>query len=210
MRLISLVVISFFLSGCSWLFHDHANDYLEAESTPAIKLPPEYEKPSHSSTMMIPTVKAPFIAQEEFVVPRPEKLLIEEEEQSTSLTKIQSTEIEPQLVKDGNGTPILRMGVGFPRAWAALGEALKLSDIEVTDLNRSIGTYYIETLEEPEEEAGSWSWLVGEPEPELKILEVKLNRARSGVYVAIHEDADTLASDSKANELLIQIAKNLK
>ena len=210
MRLLSLVVFSLLLSGCSWLFHDHANDYLEAKTYPPMKVPSDYGYSAQPSALTVPNIDSSFTATEEFVVPRPERLVIEEEEQSASLAKVQSTSIEPQLVKDGNGTPILRMAVGFPRAWAALGEALKQAEFSISDLNRSIGTYYIEILEPVEDEGGMWSWLFGAPEPETKIVEVKLNRARSGVYIAIHEDADTLASDEQANSLLNDIAKHLK
>lgn len=210
MRLAGLVVFSMLLSGCSWLFHDHAEDYLVAKEYPEMKVPEEYGDLKFKPQLVIPAIDQPFTATEEFVVPRPDKLIVEEQEESTSLAKVKSNKLEPQLLKDGNGTPILRLSVAFPRAWSALGEALKKADIQVSDLNRSIGTYYIELLEPVEDEGGFWSFLFGAPEPEVRTLEVKLNRARSGVYVAIHTDADTLATDDEANDLLQKISDNLK
>ena len=210
MRLAVLAVFSVLVSGCSWLFHDHAEDYLVAKEHPVMKVPADYGDLKFQPQLIIPKTDQPFTAKEEFVVPRPDKLVVEEQEESTSLAKVKSTKLEPQLLKDGNGTPILRLGVAFPRAWSALGESLKKADVTVSDLNRSIGTYYIEVLEPVEDEGGFWSFLFGAPEPEVRTLEVKLNRARSGVYVAIHTDADTLADEEEANALLKKISDNLK
>ncbi len=210
MRLAGIAVISMWLSGCSWLFHDHAEDYLEAKEHPLMKVPAEVGDLEFKPQMVIPDVEQPFTAKTEFVVPRPDKLVVEEEEQTTSLAKVQSNELEPQLLKDGNGTPILRLSVDFPRAWSALGEALKSADINISDLNRSIGTYYIELPQPVEEDDGFWSFLFGDSEPEVRTLEVKLNRARSGVYIAIHIDADTLADDQEATTLLKKISDKLK
>ncbi len=210
MRSLYICFISIALSGCSWLFHDHATDYLDAKAHPPIKVPSEYG-PTPKPMLVIPDAEQPFVASEEIVVPRPEPLVVEEEQQVASLSQVQNTTIDPQLLKDGNGTPILRLGVAFPRAWSALGEALKAADIKVTDLNRSIGTYYIEVPGvASQEEPGFWSWLFGESEVEPISREVKLNRARSGVYVAIHNDSETLAEEAEANALLEKISKNIK
>lgn len=206
----AVVVLSFGMSGCSWLFHDHAEDYLEAKEHPTLKVPAEYGEIKFKPQMSIPKIDQEFVAPEEFIVPRPDKLVIEEREESTSLAKVKSNKLDPQLLKDGNGTPILRLGVAFPRAWSALGESLKKADITVSDLNRSIGTYYIEILQPVEDEGGFWSWLFGAPNPEVRTLEVKLNRARSGVYVAVHTDADTLADEEEARKLLQKISDNIK
>ena len=57
---------------------------------------------------------------------------------------------------------------------------------------------------------GFWSGLFGgEPEPVQVPLQVKLNQARSGVYVAIHQDADNLAEDAQAQSLLEKIQEKL-
>jgi len=210
MRLAGVAVISMWLSGCSWLFHDHAEDYLEAKEHPQMTVPAELGDLEFKPQMAIPDVDQPFTAKNEFIVPRPDKLVVEEVDQTASLAKVQSNDLDPQLLKDGNGTPILRLSADFPRAWSALGDALKSADISISDLNRSIGTYYIELPQPVEEDDGFWSFLFGDSEPEVRTLEVKLNRARSGVYVAIHVDADTLAEDAEATALLKKISEKLK
>ena len=191
-------------SGCSWLVHDRDDDYLASEIKPAIKVPSDLARVQLKPQLPIPDVKSKAALAEEFELPRPAPLVIEDQEETASLAEDQSQTLTANLVKDGNGTPILRLNVGFARAWASLGESLKKSEIDITDLNRSIGTYYIELIDESAQpEQGFWASLFGsEPEAVKLPFQVKLNRARSGVYVALHVDQDNLAEDAEANRVL--------
>jgi uncharacterized lipoprotein len=90
------------------------------------------------------------------------------------------------------------LNVEFPQAWAQVGQALKAQKIEVEDLDRSVGTYYV-ILENAPEKADSEGWFSERNEP---LYEVKVNRARTGVYVALHKDADTLADNQFARAFL--------
>ena len=211
MRLVGLLVSLSLMSGCSWLFYDHDGDYLHSEIQDNIKVPKQVAVLTLKPQLPIPKAKEVELP-EEFVLPRPKPLAkIEEEEQGTQLTELNDQELETNLLKDGNGTPILRLNVGFARAWSAVGEALKVADIHMSDLNRSVGTYYIELDDKSAEvEQGFWSGLFGsEPEIEKINLQVKVNRARSGVYIAIHEDQDNLAQDQQAQDLLTRIKEHL-
>jgi len=211
MRLGVLFVLAVTMSGCSWLVHDRDNDYLDSEIQPVITVPKEVANVSLKQQLPIPAVKQKELP-EEFSVPRPNPLVIETTAQPTiSLAETNSLKLESTLLKDGNGTPILRLNIEFALAWAKLGETLKKAEFDVKDLNRSIGTYYIEQVQPGEiEEAGFWASLFGaEPEPVVVSLQVKLNQARSGVYIAIHKDADNLASDEKAQEILERIKEHL-
>ncbi|MGR6874678.1 outer membrane protein assembly factor BamC [Pseudomonas sp. HK3] len=212
MRLGVLFVLFLALNGCSWLFHDRNDDYLASEVKPNIQVPKQVADVSLKPQLPIPDVKEP-LKITEFVLPRPNKLELTDLDasRSTSLSELSQVTLETDLLKDGNGTPILRLNIEFARAWAELGEALKKADIKITDLNRSIGTYYIE-LTKPgnPDDVGFWVGLFGgEPEPIQVLLQVKLNQARSGVYVAIHEDADNLAEDAQAQTLLEKIQEKL-
>lgn len=212
MRLGVLFVIFLTLNGCSWLFHDRTDDYLASEVKVNIQVPKEVANISLVPQLPIPDVQASLTIKE-FVLPRPTPLVLasEDESSSTSLSELSQVTLETDLLKDGNGTPILRLNIEFARAWSELGEALKKAEIKVTDLNRSIGTYYIE-LTKPgnPDDVGFWAGLFGgEPEPVQVSLQVKLNQARSGVYVAIHEDADNLAEDAQAQSLLEKIQEKL-
>lgn len=211
MRLGLLFVLCLGLNGCSWLFYDRENDYLASEIQPVINVPKEVAQVTLKPQLPIPDVKGT-LQTEEFVLPRPKPLdMPEDQEPSTSLSQMSQVDLETNLLKDGNGTPILRLNIDFARAWSELGEALKKADIAIVDLNRSIGTYYIE-LTKPgnPDNVGFWSGLFGgEPEPIIVPLQVKLNQARSGVYVAIHVDADNLAEDEQAQSLLETIQEKL-
>jgi len=210
MRLIGLFVLMLSMSGCSWLFYDHDNDYLQSKIQQNIKVPKSVASVSLTPQLPIPDAKAVELP-EEFSLPRPKPLVIPQEQEGTQLTELQDQELEANLLKDGNGTPILRLNVSFARAWAAVGDSLKSADITVSDLNRSIGTYYVELTEEGVEvEPGFWASMFGsEVEVETLPLQVKVNRARSGVYIAVHKDLDNLAEDQQAQDLLARIKEKL-
>jgi len=212
MKIVLALVAVSLLSGCSWLFHDRTNDYLQAKEQPVIEVPKEVALVALKPQMVIPSVKNQEALPEAFELPRPGKLEIVEEDESASLVEVSNQPLVSELEKDGNGTPILRLNVKFPRAWAAIGESIKQTDIDVSDLNRSIGTYYIQVEDkEAVVEQGFWASLFGsEPEKVMVDYLIKVNRARSGVYVSIQKDAETLADESIANLLLGQIQENLK
>lgn len=211
MRLGVLLILTVALNGCSWLFHDRENDYLQSEIQPNIQVPKDVASITLKPQLPIPDVSGENLPKE-FVLPRPNRLeLAQEQEPSASLSQLSQVALETNLLKDGNGTPILRLNIEFARAWSELGEALKKSDLSITDLNRSIGTYYIE-LTKPgnPDDVGFWSGLFGgEPEPIKIPLQVKLNQARTGVYIAVHSDADNLADDEQAQSLLETIQEKL-
>jgi len=211
MRVAVVLVSALLMSGCSWLFHDRTNDYLQSEIKEPIQVPKDVALISLKPQLPIPDVDSKETLPAEFVLPRPDKLVVEEAEENVSLAEVASKNLEAELVKDGNGTPILRLNVGFARAWSELGEALKKTEVKITDLNRSIGTYYIEQEDKTAVvEQGFWSSLFGsEPEKVMISYQVKVNQARSGVYVAIHIDQDNLAEDEAAKSLLTLIKDNL-
>jgi outer membrane protein assembly factor BamC len=213
MRLVVLAVMAYAITGCSWLVHDRSNDYLKAEIQPNIVVPKNVALINLTPRLAIPDVKATPLP-EEFTVPRPGKLLIENDTSDSENLASQNTgKLETELVKDGNGTPILRLNVPFARAWSEIGEAVKRAEITIVDLNRSVGTYFIEITDtfSDSEPVGFWAGLFGsEPEAIKKSLEIKVNRARSGVYVAVHIDQDNLAEDADAKALLLTLQEKLQ
>lgn len=213
MRLAVLIILTSIMTGCSWLVHDRTNDYLKSEVQPNIKVPQEVASVKLTPMLSIPDIAKKQALPDEFEVPRLAKLIVEQDvEDDIALASLNSEALLVELVKDGNGSPILRLSVGFARAWSELGEAIKRLDIKITDLNRSVGTYYIEVLDRSTVVTpGFWASLFGsEPEAIKKPLELKVNRARSGVYVAVHIDQDNLADDLEARALLLKLQKKLE
>ena len=51
------------------------------------------------------------------------------------------------LVKDANGAPVLVLHLDYDRAWATVGQALARAELDVTDLNRSTGLFYVQVSE---------------------------------------------------------------
>lgn len=212
MRNALMVLMLLPMTGCSWLFHDRSNDYLQAEQQPVINVPSEVANVDLEPQLPIPDIENQKTLPNEFQVPRPTPLELKDDEESqASLKQVASVEIRTELVEDGNGTPILRLNIEFARAWSELGEAIKQTDMQITDLNRSIGTYYVD-VKNPEktEEPGFWAGLFGaDPEILTESFEIKLNRARSGVYIAIHQSQDELADEASARGLLKRIQEKL-
>jgi outer membrane protein assembly factor BamC len=205
--------MAYAITGCSWLVHDRSDDYLTAEIQPNIVVPKDVALIKLTPRLAIPDVKVEPLP-EEFTVPRPSKLVVDSNDSDTEILASQNTEkLTSELVKDGSGTPILRLNVPFARAWSEIGEAVKRSEIDIVDLNRSVGTYFIEMTDTSAdaEPVGFWAGLFGSgPEAVKKSLEIKVNRARSGVYVAVHIDQDNLADDADAKALLLKLQEKLQ
>jgi len=53
-----------------------------------------------------------------------------------------------EVVSDENGDPLLRFSMDFDRAWAVVGQALSNASIEVSDLDRSAGVFYVDVTAE--------------------------------------------------------------
>lgn len=193
------------LSGCSTLFPNAALDYLEAEESPATQTP-EGVRLAVEDRYPLPDVSGQDNLAEEFVVPVPDPLVVDhfEKDNVASLTEFNSFELSPRLERDGAGTEILRLGASFAVSWAKVTEALSAAEIRVSDLNRSVGIYYLE-LPNPEavnDTRGWWKKLWTSP-PELSVTYLlKMNRAGEGVYLSLLKDTETLAEEPLTHDVL--------
>tara|TARA_B110001454_G_scaffold19201_1_gene17778 strand:- start:5653 stop:6360 length:708 start_codon:yes stop_codon:yes gene_type:complete len=149
----------------------------------------------------------------DFTTPAPQQLLaLEDEQEVASLLQSQSQDLNPRLERDGAGTQILRLDGRFDFAWAAIADAVAKTDYTLTDLNRSIGTYYISIFDPmaEKEEKSFWAWLTNSKELGENVdYLLKLNRSRIGVYLSLQSDTETLADDELAVKVLADIEKNL-
>ena len=217
MRLLVIPLIAL-TASCSWMFGDTFRDrsegYLVAtEGKPLVdtkgNLIPVQD--AYPVPALATQVKRP--ESESFDLPMPERLVVERvaEQQITTLSQYQSNELNPRLSLDGSGSEILLLDTGFANAWAVVTEALAGMDYKLTDLNRSIGAYYIDVEREgTEEDLGWWSRLWGaEPEPVITSYLLKMNRSGSGVYLSLQSDVDELADSDTAHRVLLDLANQL-
>ncbi len=111
---------------------------------------------------------------------------------------VQNEDVEPRIAitRDGNGYPVLVIGMDFNRAWESVGRALRESNINVVDLNRSLATYYLDNR-----------YTEGEDEPEM--IELKLNRGERNIHVAVQKDDNTLMNKPVSEQILSLLKDNL-
>lgn len=225
MKHAAFLLLAVNLVGCSAIFGDTFSDkamnYQNVETSPAMQqIEGQPELPIQDILVVpelaLPVVKKPINKEgeeEEFVVPAPQPLVVDNSEQEVaSLLDSQSKDLNPRLERDGAGTQILRMDGRYAVAWAAIADAIAKTDYNLSDLNRSTGTYYV-TIFDPtaeKEEKSFWAWLTNADElGEYVDYILKLNRSRLGVYLSLQVDVDTLADDSLATTVLSNIEKNL-
>lgn len=213
MRL-ALILPVFLLSGCSLLgsvIDDRSEDYLTAEPVPATQVPDGMAPLATQPAYPIPELPVQPQKPTSFDVPRPAPLLDEADKDGTSLAQYQAADVNPRLDRDGAGTLILRLDIGYAQSWAEVTEALAASDLKLIDLNRSTGTYFLEIVPPAEdEEQGFWSSLFGADEPEAQVYWLKMNRAHSGVYLSLLTESDALAEAGLTESVLTEILRQLE
>lgn len=115
-----------------------------------------------------------------------------------------------------DGYTFLRLELPFDRAWASLGRALEKSSFEITDRDRSSGTYYVRFLQggaEDEEEWWGVFWDTDDDEVLFdKVLVVSMTTLPTGPAATISirpQDASVPFDERKTQELLSLIKGNI-
>ena len=200
------------LAGCSYLFPNESLKYLETSASESVTAPegvtlseqPRYPVAASAVSDALP---------EKFIVPSPDRLpeSAEEEDRVTSLSDYQSYDTNPRLERDGSGTEILRLSTPFAVSWARVTEVIGASSMSLSDLNRSIGTYYVD-LPNPEaakDERSWWSKLWSDPPQPVTTFLLKMNRAGDGVYLSLLKDPETLADAGLTHQVLSELKQQL-
>lgn len=203
------------LSGCSLFgntFDDRAENYLTTDEFPVIKQVDTSSQLAFRDANVIPALPVTPQRPESFETPRPLAFVAAENDDAvvTSLAQYRSEALNPRLDQDGAGTEILRLDLGFAASWAAVTEAIAASDLTMTDLNRSTGTYFLE-LDKTEvvDERSWWDKLWGEELVTTATYLLKMNRSRQGVYLSLLTDADNLAEAGQTSRVLAEIETQL-
>ncbi|MCP5013955.1 MAG: outer membrane protein assembly factor BamC [Ketobacter sp.] len=104
------------------------------------------------------------------------------------------------MTRDGNGYPILVINLDFNHAWLSVGQALAKAKVGVTDLDRTLGIYYL-----------SEKATVVEDDAEVeKELQLRLISSESGIQVAVQVDDDTLAPEQQSARILNRLRERLE
>lgn len=104
------------------------------------------------------------------------------------------------MTRDGNDYPILVVNLDFNHAWLSVGQALAKAEVGVTDLDRTLGIYYLAekaTVMEDDDEVE-------------KELQLRLISSESGIQVAVQVDDDTLAPQQQSARILNRIREALE
>jgi len=116
-------------------------------------------------------------------------------------------ERKAELDWDRTGAPVLRLNLDFDRAWAVLGQALTNAEVEVTDLDRSHGVYYVKvtpaTLNQ-EDGPGLFGRLFGGDE-DARVLQLLMQQGEAGYQVSVLDEKQTPAPSELAQQLLLLI-----
>lgn len=222
MRLILIVSLLTCISGCSLfssVFDDKAADYLNFEEYPRMKMvegqsplliQDVYVVPKADSTADVSESAIRRDEDGEFIVPQPMALIVENEQSSTLLSEMNNTDLNPRIERDGAGTQVLRLDGQFALAWTVVANELVESDYQLSDLNRSIGTYYLKIFDPMAEPTDRtfWQWLTGSEElgADVDYL-LKMNRSRLGVYLSLQKDTETLADDALSLRVMTDLKK---
>lgn len=212
MRLL-LIAAVVFASGCSLFgdrYRDRSLDYLRTtEQAPTLT---EAGTPVPSvDRYPIPDLAVSTSQPDEFVTPRPEPLIVEQADQSTSFNQYSSEALNPRIENDGAGTMILRVDGSFAQAWVSTTDAIAESSLTLTDLNRSTGTWYLEMQKTiAAKDRGWWSRLWGKDKQVVETNMLKITRARQGAYLSLLTDADNLADEALTETVLNELKDRLE
>lgn len=203
-----LVAVVLFISGCSLFgdrYRDRSLDYLRTtEQAPT--LTQEGTVVPYIDRYPIPELAVDLTTPEKFVTPRPEPLVLEELEQSTSYNEYSNEALDPRIERDGAGTLILRIDGSFARAWVSVTDAIAKSSLTLTDLNRSTGTWYLEMKKTiKSEDRGWWSRMWGKDKHVVETNMLKITRARQGAYISLLTDAENLADEALTETVLNEL-----
>ncbi|WP_116364801.1 outer membrane protein assembly factor BamC [Parahaliea mediterranea] len=115
------------------------------------------------------------------------------------------------LQESPEGYTYIHVGLPFDRAWASLAKALEDSSFEITDRDRSAGTYYVTFLgPQGEEEDGWFDWLFGDEEHPLAGQPFEVRVAQDGdnaVNIRLVPQGDADAYDKRQEQALLAILK---
>lgn len=114
------------------------------------------------------------------------------------------------LQEAANGHTEIRVELPFSRAWASLASALAKSSFDISDRNRSTGTYYVQFQGPNDEEEDGWfDWMFEDEEHPLagKDLLVTMTSENDVATINIASKADEEALEKREEQALLVLIK---
>ncbi len=117
-----------------------------------------------------------------------------------------STQSKADLQRDASDLPFLRLNLDFDRAWATVNQALHEAKLDVTDVDRSAGVFYVTVTDQmlnQEDQPSIWTrWFRNEHKRKITIL---MEPKNPGYDLTVFDDNGTRTSSDTAEQILIMI-----
>ncbi len=117
-----------------------------------------------------------------------------------------STQSKAELERDASDNPVLKLNLDFDRAWATVSQALNEAKLDVTDVDRSAGVFYLTVTDQmlnQEEKPSIWTrWFRAEHKRNLTLL---MEPKAPGYDLSVFESAGQHAPPDVSEQILIMI-----
>jgi outer membrane protein assembly factor BamC len=193
--LLAPLMLALIVAGCSWL-PDSSLEYRKAAVTDPIKVPDGGvfigEQPLYAVPREDERLTAPGEDEKRFEAPRPPQLVV-----LGSASGNENVESAPRgesakalLGRDGNGYPIIMMSTRYAWAWEYVSDALKQTDLKVSDRDREVGIFYLKVPDRYE---------LGAREAQLK-----LSHTTNGIQVAVLNEKGSALVDKIPGQAILE------
>ncbi|MCG8436830.1 MAG: outer membrane protein assembly factor BamC [Pseudomonadales bacterium] len=190
------------LAGCSWL-PDNSLLYRDAAVTDPIQVPEGGvfigEQPLYSVPRQEDRLIGAQEGEDKYVPPQPPQLVVlgNEADKDDATPAPKGESIRAVLARDGNGYPIIMMTTRYAWAWEYVNDALKETDLRVSDRDREVGIFYLRVPDRYE---------LGAREAQLK-----LSHTTNGIQVAVlNEKGTALVEKTPGSAILERIYEELE
>ena len=146
--LLAPLMLALMVASCSWL-PDSSLEYRKAAVTDPIKVPEGGvfigEQPLYAVPRQDERLTAPREDEDRFQPPRPPQLVVlgNAPDKENDEPAPEGESAKALLGRDGNGYPIIMMSTRYAWAWEYVGDALKQTDLKVSDRDREVGIFYL-------------------------------------------------------------------
>ena len=117
-----------------------------------------------------------------------------------------STQSKAELQRDASDLPVLRLNLDFERAWATVNQALHEAKLDVTDVDRSAGVFYLTVTNQmlnQEEKPSIWTrWFRSENKHKVTIL---MQPKSPGYDLTVFDDNGQRTKADEAEQILIMV-----